>query len=373
MSESPVVSLAKRLIAIPSPSQISNQAIADCLTRVLEEAGFTVEALAYDDNGRRKVSLIARKGAGAGGLGLFSHSDTVPGGDGWDPFVPEVGEGRLIGRGATDMKGPLAATLVAASGYAVEQLRRPLTLVITADEEIGYGGAQQVASASQLLKDNWPAHAVVAEPTRLRPVYAHKGGTRFTVTAYGRAAHTSTDNGYSANFLIAPFMAEMARLAPIFKTDPRFQNDEFAPPTNGFNMVVDDGGTAANVYAAKTVCTVGLRTMPDDHHEEAYRMILDAAAKHGLEVDWYSHDPFYADRSAPVVIAALEATGLAAAETVPFGTEAAVYKDFAQVVVLGPGDIAQAHTVGEWIDIAELERAVEVYRRLIDRFCVNGE
>ena len=372
MSESPVVTLAKQLIAIPSPSQISNQAIADCLVAILRQAGFETEALAYDDGGERKVSLVARKGAGAGGFGLFSHSATVPGGEGWSPFAPQIEQRRLLGRGSADMKGPLAATLVAAAGYTADQLRRPLTLVITADEEIGYGGAKQVAAASKLLQGNWPQFGVVAEPTRLRPVYAHKGGARFNVTARGRAAHTSTDNGFSANFVIAPFMAEMAALAPVFKTDPRFQNAEFTPPTNGFNMVVTDGGTAANVYAAKTVCTVGLRTMPHDHREEAYQMILAAAAKYGLEVDWYSFDPFYVDRSATVVTAALAATGLPAAESVPFGTEAAVFKDFTELVILGPGDIAQAHTIGEWIDIAQLEAAVQVYRRLIDRFCVTG-
>ena len=295
----------------------------------------------------------------------------MPGDAGWLPFSPQIEQGRLIGRGSADMKGPMAATIIAAA-YTPEQLNRPLTLVITADEEVGYGGAKQIAAVSKLLAAGWPQYSVVAEPTRLRPVYAHKGGTRVTVTAYGKAAHSSTDNGFSANFVMAPFMADMAALVDVFKTDPRFRNEEFDPPTNGFNMVVNDGGTAANVYAAKTVCTVGMRHMPNAHHAEAVQMVYDAAAKYNLETRTYGFDPFYVDRSAVIVRAALDATGLDAAETVPFGTEAAVYKDYTEAVILGPGDIAQAHTVGEWIDISQLEASVMVYRKLIDRFCVSG-
>ncbi len=365
-----LLDLSQRLIAMPSPSHESNSHIAAYLADLLGGLGFTVEELSYETQGARKVSLVARKGSGAGGLGLFSHTDTVPGDpNGWDPFTPKMEAGRLIGRGACDMKGPLAATLVAAASFPASALRQPLYLVLTADEEVGYGGAKQVVSQSKLLAEGWPAYGVIAEPTTLLPVYAHKGGTRVTVTAHGRAAHTSTDLGVSANFLIAPFMAEMAELAARFQQDRRYQNDEFSPPTNGFNMTVNDGNTKPNVTAARTVCTVGFRSMPNDHSDEVLAMILDAAARYDLETDWYGFGPFYADRSSPIVQAAVTATGADAPVTVPFGTEAAIFKDYTDLVILGPGDIAQAHTQGEWIEIAQLQRAVDVYRRLITHFC----
>jgi acetylornithine deacetylase len=367
-----VVELTQALIAMPSPSRESNAAISAHLATLLEDSGFTVEELSYLDGDQRKVSLVARKGSGEGGVGLFSHSDTVPGDAGWEPFVPVIEDQRLIGRGAADMKGPLAATLVAAAAYSADKLRHPITLVITADEEVGYGGAKQVVAESKLLAENWPTHGIIAEPTRLRPVYAHKGGARFFVTAHGRAAHTSTDKGISANFLIAPFLAEMAELAQLFKNDKRFQNPEFDPPTNAFNMTINDNNCASNVTAAKTVSTVGFRPMPNDNREEAIERILSAAKKYNLEVDWYMFEPFYADRTSPLIQVALAATNLPAAETVPFGTEAAVFKDYAQLVILGPGDIAQAHTKGEWIDLGQLQSAVNVYRHIIDHFCVNS-
>jgi acetylornithine deacetylase len=315
--------------------------------------------------------LGAKLGEGAGGLGFFSHTDTVPGDQGWDPFTPEEKAGKLFGRGSCDMKGPLAATVIAASQIDGRKLRKPIYIVATADEEVGYGGAYHVARESQLFKANWPSYGVVAEPTQMIPVYAHKGGIHIYVTAHGRAAHTSTEKGISANFLIAPFMAEMAELLPLFRSDKRFQNAAFDPPTNGFNLVINDGGCKTNVTAAKTVITLSIRTMPNDHHEEALALITEKAQKYNLEVSSRGGGPFYTAPDSAFIQSTLRATGLTKAETVPFGTEALVYQEHvAQQVVLGPGNIAQAHTVGEWIDVAQLEQAVHVYRQLIEEICL---
>ena len=115
------------------------------------------------------------------------------------------------------------------------------------------------------------------------PIRAHKGAIRVFITAHGQAAHTITDKGVSANFLIAPFLSEMATLSELFKSDERFMDAEFDPPTNGFNMVINDGGCSPNVTPAKTVCTISLRTMPNDSREQAVNLILKAAEKYGLE------------------------------------------------------------------------------------------
>lgn len=368
-----VVELTKTLVAFASPSQQSNEEIAGYIANLLRELDFAVEELSYMDGDLRKVSIVARKGSGTGGVGIFSHSDTVPGdANGWEPFNPRVEDGRVIGRGAADMKGPVAASIVAAAPYTAEQLHKPITIVVTADEEVGYGGAKQVATESKTFAENWPTYGIIAEPTQMRPVYAHKGGTRFYVTARGVAAHSSTDKGISANFLIAPFLAEMAELNQYVKSEPRFQNPEFDPPTNGFNLVITDYDTAANVTAARTMCTVAFRPMPNDNREEIIERVLAAVKKHDLEVEWSTNEPFYVDPNVTLVKAALTATGLPAAETVPFGTEAAVFKEYMECIILGPGNIAQAHTKGEWIAVEQLHRAVEVYRKLIDHFCIKN-
>jgi acetylornithine deacetylase len=268
------------------------------------------------------------------------------------------------------MKGPMAATITAGAQINAADLKKPLYIVITADEEVSGGGARQVAEESEFFKAERPKHGVIAEPTRLTPVYAHKGGGRVFVTAKGRAAHTSTDKGVSANFLIAPFLAEMAELAQLFKTDESFMNKEFNPPTNGFNMVLDDGGCRPNVAAAKTTCTLSFRPMPNDRSDDVITMITETAEKYGLEATSHKGTPFYVSPDAEIVQAGIKATGAAKPGTVPFGTDAHAFKHQLQLVILGPGDIVQAHTVGEWIDIAQLSESVGVYQQMIEMFCM---
>lgn len=375
---SPTLKLAQDLIAIKSASQISNAPISDFLQQFFVDSGFETERLTYTDpDGLEKVSLVAKKEPKAGndisgGIGFFSHSDTVPGAEeSWAPYDPVVKEGLLYGRGSCDMKGPLAATMIAAAEADAATLTAPVYVVISADEEVGFGGAKQVCDESKFLNaGGWPALAVVAEPTELEPVYAHKGGHHVKVVAHGRAAHTSTDEGISANFLIAPFLAEMAELATLFKTDDSFTNSEFNPPTNGFNMVLNDGDCAGNVTAARTECKLSLRAMPNSRVDDAVALIVDKAKKYDLEVSYNGINAFYVERNAPIVELALQATGLPAAKTVPYGTEALFFQNHTQCVILGPGNIAQAHTVGEFIDVAELEQATSVYKKMIAASCM---
>lgn len=360
-----VLELARDLIAIPSESQRSNAQITAYLAELLSAQAFEVERLSYrDESGVDKHSLVARRGEGSGGLGFFSHSDTVPGGEGWRPFDPRVQGGRLHGRGACDMKGPLAATIIAAARAVAP---KPVWIVVTADEETGFGGAKQVVAESRLLRTyGWPESGVVAEPTELRPVRAHKGGFFAYVTARGESAHTSTDLGVSSNFKIAPFLAEMAELAERFKREPYFQDPDFAPPTNGFNLTLTDYGTASNVTAAKTTATLNFRSMPRAHYRETLALIVERAEAHSLEAETRGYEPFSAPADAPVVRLALEASGAAEAETAPYGTEALLYQAYLPLVILGPGSIAQAHTVGEWVELAQLTRAVRVYGRMLE-------
>jgi acetylornithine deacetylase len=367
-----VVDVTKELVAIDSVSRQSNAAIADALEPVLRRCGFEIERLEYcDAHGTTKVNLVGLKGSGTGGLGFFSHVDTVPG-TGWDrdPWTPAIEGDRLIGLGSCDMKGPLAATLVAAAGVDAERLARPILIAATADEETSLQGAKDVLARSELLRVAGLRHGVVAEPTRLTPVVAHKGGTMVHVTAHGLAAHTSTDRGVSANFLIAPFLAEMAALAQTLKTDASYHRPEFTPPTLGFNMTLDDGGCKQNVTAPMTVCTLSFRPMPHDRSSDVLAYITERAHHHGLEITSRTSPPFSVAPDAAIVRAALAATGATKAETVPYGTEATVYQQSLELVILGPGDIAQAHTNGEWIAIPQLREAVGVYTRLIERLCL---
>lgn len=368
------VELTREFVAVKSVSRWSNATISDLVEARMQACGFEMERLEYtDEHGERKISLVGKIGEGEGGLAFMSHTDTVPGQEAdWPPYDPRVKDGRIYGRGSCDMKGPLAATIVAAASVDPARLKKPILVTATADEEVGGGGARQVAEESRLFNETLPTLGVVAEPTRMTPVYAHKGSAHVLVTAYGKAAHTSLDVGVSANFLIAPFLADMAELARAVKTDERFINREFNPPTNGFNMVIDDGGTKQNVTAAKTTCHICFRTMPGDRSEELVEMIAEKARGYGLEVTSTAiNPPFYVAPESAVVRLASEVTGGREPETVPYGTDALQFWDKPiELVIMGPGDIAQAHTVGEYLELDQLQEAVDVYKRMIERVCM---
>jgi acetylornithine deacetylase/succinyl-diaminopimelate desuccinylase-like protein len=149
-----VARLAQDLIAIDSVSQRSKAVLSDLLESVLKRDAFDVERLKFAvANGQREVGPVAKNGSGSGGLAFFSHSDTVPGTN-WsrDQWSPTIEDGRLIALGSCDMKGPLAATIVAASGADVDRHKRPVIVIITADEETTAEGTRQVAEESVLLR-----------------------------------------------------------------------------------------------------------------------------------------------------------------------------------------------------------------------------
>lgn len=363
-----VVQMTRELVAFDSVTRKSNRTISDRIAAWLAADGFEVETLDFiDENGVEKRSVVGRKGPGEGGLALLAHSDTVPVEEyEGDPFAGEVRDGKLHGRGSCDMKGPVAAAIAAAGRFRAADLSRPVTIVVTADEETTGAGATQVAGQSRLLRG--VRYGVITEPTCLLPVYAHKGGVRIDVTARGRAAHSSTDEGVSANFLIAPFLAEMAALAQRFKSEERYLNRQFHPPTNGWNMVIDDGQTASNVTAAKCVCILAFRPTPGHPTEEIVDHVRERTTHYGLEFAVRGHGAYEVSRESRVVKAALAATEVGEAGTVSYGTDAVRFPDL-EMVVLGPGDIRQAHTVNEWVALDQLHSAVDIYAAMIRHFC----
>lgn len=368
---SDVVKLTQDLVAIPSVSDQSNAPVSDFIEDWLRAHGFDeIERLEYTDpNDVIKVNIIAKKGEGTGGVAFLSHSDTVKGmEDQWDAFDPVIKDGRLYGRGSADMKGPLAATMIAAGSVSASDLNKPIYVVVTSDEEIGLLGARYVVENSKLLPASKPEYGVVAEPTQLIPVYAHKGGGHVIVTAHGIAAHSSSGKGDSASIKLAPFIAEMAELSERFLTDESYMNHEFDPPTNGFNMIFEDDGVG-NITAATATCTLSIRAMPDARHEEIVDEIVARAESYGFEVDSRFGPAVYTDKNSPLIQAACEASGISTPETVPYGTDGFFFQELMKIMVLGPGNIDVAHTVGESVPVSELESAVDIYKKMIAKLC----
>jgi acetylornithine deacetylase len=335
--------------------------------------------VAYADREElEKLCLVARLGKGRAGLTLFSHCDVVPARaeDGWTagPFEGRVSRGRVYGRGACDMKGPLAATLCAAALTRPRDLAAPLFLVITADEEVQARGARQIVAHSRLFDEASPGYGVICEPTGLQVVHAHKGALAITVTARGRAAHTSTLKGISANVKMIPFLTEMKRIYDLVLSSHRYRNEVFSPPCSEWSIGFSDHNVATNMTPVRSVCTINYRPMPGVDADGLVHRAQACAARHGLECEVFRvGDPLYTPADAPLVRTALRLAGKRRPRTVPYGTDGMVFvQKMKDLVVLGPGDIAQAHTVDEWISVEALRRGVDLYRRFIEHVCVRG-
>ena len=262
-----VVEITADLVSYNSASQFSNTPVSRAIARWLRKAGMSVELLNYvDPAGTQKTNVIGKKGDGTGGIALLAHSDVVPA-EGWasDPFKLTARKDRLYGRGSADMKGSVACMIAAANAFSVNELKTPVYVIVTADEETDCSGAKAVASKSKIFKSSDVRYGIVGEPTLLDVVYAHKGSLKFDATARGKAAHSSTGKGENANHRLIPFLNDVVKLDGKLQTDSRYRNEAFDPPHGTLNIVFSDGDTAANVTAPVSRATINCRPMPDQN------------------------------------------------------------------------------------------------------------
>jgi acetylornithine deacetylase len=363
-----VMELARDLVTIDSRSFVSNRPLADRIEAAL--AGFELERLDYRDrNGVEKRALVAHRGtkagtdgAHSGSLALSGHMDTVPD-TGWrsDPWSGRITEGRLFGLGGTDMKGPLAAAIVAAKALPADV---PITLLITTDEETTKAGAREIAKRSELARAARPHAILVVEPTRLVPMRGHRVHVQFAAVATGVQAHSSTGRGRNANWDLLPFLMEMRTLHDRLRQDPGLQDKACDPPFSDFNLVLDNHGSAVNVTVPKATATIKFRYSAGVDPGPVVDAVRAAAQRAGLALsEAREGDPPELAASHPFV-ELCSRTADAPAGVAPYGTDASELQALAPCVVMGPGDIAQAHAPEECVSIAELAAAVPVFMQL---------
>jgi acetylornithine deacetylase len=358
-----VADLARDLVRIDSRSPLSNHPVAERIEAEL--AGFAVEHLDYRDrNGVEKRALVAHRG-GKGGLALSGHMDTVPD-TGWgsDPWSGRIEEGRLQGLGSTDMKGPMAAAIVAARALPGEL---PITLLLTTDEEITKAGAREIAQRSVLAREAAPKGIVVVEPTGMVPMRGHRVHIVFTAVASGIQAHSSTGRGRNANWDLLPFLMDMRALHERLRNDAALQDPDYDPPFSDFNLVLDNHGAAVNVTVPKATATIKFRYSAKVDPQPVADIVRAAARGAGLALSEAREGrPPELPVTHPLVRLCSEVSGLAP-RVAAFGTDASELQAVAPCVIMGPGDIAVAHAPEESAAIAELAAAVPVFMRLAQR------
>jgi acetylornithine deacetylase len=371
-----------RLIALPSVSSVSpefdmsNRAVIDELAGWCEAAGFDVAITPIDGN-PAKANLVATLGRGPGGLVLAGHTDTVPcNPELWrqDPFRLTERDGRLYGLGTSDMKSFLALALEAARDFTAEQFHQPLVILATADEESSMAGAKAIRAAGRPLG----RHAVIGEPTGLRPVRMHKGILMEGIRLTGRSGHSS-DPRLGNNALEGMHRAITEIIAWRAELQARYNNPLFRVSGPTLNLGHIHGGDNPNRICGRCELHIDLRPLPgmdlDELRQALASRLERSLADTGLELEVFrlfdGTPAMETPADAPVVRAAESLTGHAA-EAVAFGTEGPYLRDLdMDVVVLGPGDIDQAHQPDEYLSLNRIEPTLDVLRSLIRGFCID--
>lgn len=381
-----VLQTLRELIAIPSVNPMGRDVagpeyletrLTDHLERLFDRLGLRHHRQAVAP-GRDNI-LCRIEGRSDRLLLLEAHQDTVPV-DGMTipPFEPTVSDARVYGRGACDVKGGMAAMLAAVARLAEERPAEMPTVVLacTINEEFGFSGATRLVEgwrADDPLLPRRPDMALVAEPTLLNVVVAHKGTVRWKCAARGVAGHSSQ-----------PRLAQNAIYAAgrVALAVERYQNEvlENRPahplcgrPTACATMI--EAGISVNTIPDHCRMEIERRLLPDEDPDAAYREALDHIARHVSPGDQIEHEPPYVvarglsdgDNGAlaeQLRRAALPFATDCALVGVPYGTDAAVYSAAGvPAVVFGPGSIDQAHRADEWLAVEQLEKASEALYR----------
>ena len=233
-------------------------------------------------------------------------------------------------------------------------------------------GADYVHRHSKTLNEGKVRYGIIGEPTLLDVVVAHKGSFKVDATARGKATHSSTGRGFNANHKMVPFLNEVIELGKKLDKDPKFRDKRFTPPNITMNIVMGDGNTAANITAPLSKATINCRAMPGQNWAPVSRRIRALAKKHDVTVKILdSLNPLDTPVESRVVQEALSVTGKRSTKTVSYGTDGMVFGKSMECVVLGPGDIKQAHTIDEWILPEQLKKGVDVFGQMIARFCIE--
>ena len=377
-----------RLVSFDTTSRNSNVELIEWVAEKLRRAGVEPLVLPEEDAaGVRKANLFAtipaRDGSTEGGVVLSGHTDVVPvDGQDWhsDPFTTEQRDGRLYGRGTTDMKGFLGVVLSRLPRMLEAELVEPLHLALSYDEEVGLLGAQRMI---RRLGERGirPRCCIVGEPTGMRVVRGHKSINLFEARFHGVAAHSSlTPNGVNAIHYAGRFIEFYRKLTEEWRENGPF-DDAYPVPftTGGVNQIV--GGIANNTVPDACAVEFEFRALgtvdPGPVLEKIRGFLFDElepqmqaenpAARIELEVK--AQGPgLETAADADVVRLARECGGLPSEEKVTYGTEAGLFHGAGiETVVCGPGDIAVAHTANEYVELEQLRACEAFVNTLIDR------
>ena len=371
--------LLRDMIAIPSVNPMRansgenvEKAMANFIETVFATARIDCERQTVADGRNNVIAIVHSTTSDVNGLMLNSHMDTVPVDNmSIKPFDPVIENGRVFGRGSCDAKASLAAMISAVIDYAQKPERlRPVVFAAMADEEFAFSGSWK------LIERSWPVSAcVIGEPTMLRRVIAHKGIVRWRIEVHGLSAHGATpESGRNAIYdgaRVALALEEYAQRLAENQSHPRLGH-----PTLNVGKVA--GGHSVNIVPDKCVVELERRLLPGEDGQHAVEDCEQFVRKRlGASVQLTFEEPYLIDPAMETTPEAVIVESLARAQqdelgfvgelaAVNYGTDGSKLSRVGiETVVCGPGDIAQAHTANEFIEVEQLELAIRMYSRLL--------
>ena len=378
------VEMIRKLVSFPTVSRESNLDLIDFVREYLKPYDADVR-LTFDDD-KRKANLFATLGPRKdGGIVLSGHTDVVPvQGQAWDtnPFTLAEADGKLYGRGTSDMKSFIAVALALLPEYVQRGLQSPLHLAFSYDEEVGCIGV------GRMIKDLTaagirPQSCIVGEPTLMKPVIAHKGKKSYRATVRGLAAHSGyAPSGVNAVEAAAEAVAYLKRMAR--------RHRDSGPYDRGFDVShttvhtgVFHGGTALNIVPHDCTFDFEFRYLPGDDPEKLFAEFksyveqtlepeMRAVYKDaGFEIALMSQIPAMDNSPETAVVALVQGlSGQNETGKVSYGTEGSQFQAAGiPTVICGPGSIEQAHKPNEFVSLEQIGQSEMFLRGLLDKMC----
>ncbi|MEW8267028.1 MAG: acetylornithine deacetylase [Candidatus Thiodiazotropha sp.] len=373
--------MLQRLIGAASVSSVNpawdmgNGNVIEHLEGWLNQLGFKTEVVPIPGHAD-KFNLIASAGQGDQGLVLSGHTDTVPfDEEKWqsDPLQLRQRDQRFYGIGSADMKGFFAVVIEALRELPLRQLKQPLVIVATADEESTMCGAKSLADLHRRLG----RHAMIGEPTGMRPVHMHKGISMESIRLSGRSGHSS-DPALGVNALdgMHRVLGEVIRWRSDLQR--RYQNPAFAVAFPTLNLGHIHGGDNPNRICGQCELQFDLRPLPgmaleelrDELRQRLNAILLDSELNWELTPVFDGIPAMETPREAAIVRAVERLTGTEAG-AVAFGTEGPYLNSMGmETVICGPGSIDQAHQPDEYLPLKHIQPAINLIQSLIRQFCL---
>lgn len=379
------VEMIEKLVSFNTTSRLSNLELINFISDYLATLG--VEANLIHDAGGEKANLYATIGpSDVPGVVLSGHTDVVPvDGQAWDtdPFAVIEKDGKLFGRGTSDMKSFIAIALALAPEFAKTKLKTPIHFALSFDEEVGCLGAPLMIEKMDQFSAK-PRAVIVGEPTNMSVVNAHKGVCSFHTTVHGLERHSSEiDRGVNAVAYAAELVHFLSGVAEEMRDHRAQPESGFNPPYTTVHVGTIQGGTAQNIVPLHCTFSWEYRLMPGEdlsairnrfqtHVDEVVLPKMHAVDDTtGIETEVRAFVPGLAPEegsTAEALVLALARKNTT--EVVAYGTEAGQFQAAGNpVVVCGPGSIAQAHKPNEFIELSEVRACEQFMRRLLSEVC----